>query len=100
VVALPATRRVDFRSGVCYYGAVGIGEKRSLVMAYTVVNFRTKRALKEAVANGEEVEVFQPGPFGPNVRDGVTLIEGPHYPEPHRWYAQAEVKDGKIVKVK
>jgi hypothetical protein len=29
----------------------------------------------------------------------VTL-EGPHYPQPHRWYAEATVRDGVIVKVK
>lgn len=66
-------------------------------MAYTVKNYRTKKALKEALARGETVEVFQPGPWGPNVSDGRWALEGPHYPEPHRWYASANVKDGAIV---
>ena len=67
---------------------------------YTEKNFRTKKALKEAVANGETVGVFQPGPFSSNVpTDGKVTLESPHYPEPHRWYAQAIVKDGRIVKV-
>ena len=69
-------------------------------MAYTVFNYRTKKALKEANAAGEEVAVYQPGPFGPDVADGTTALEGPHYPEPHMWYAGAEVKDGVIVKLK
>jgi hypothetical protein len=67
---------------------------------YTIENFRTKKALKEAVARGDRVEYFQPGPFGGNeTRNGVIFVEGPHYPEPHRWYAKCEVKDGSIVKV-
>jgi len=68
---------------------------------YTTINFKTKKALKEAVAQGDVVSVFQPGPFGGvEMQDGTVYLEGPHYPEPHRWYAQAELKDGKVVKVK
>jgi hypothetical protein len=70
-------------------------------MAYTDTNFKTKKALKEAVAAGKEVTVFQPGPFGGNVpKDGTVYLEGPHYPAPHTWYAQATMKDGVVVKVK
>lgn len=70
-------------------------------MAYTVQNFKTKKALKEAVAEGQTVEVFQPGPFGPDVRDGDNVaLEGPHYPQPHSWYASAVVRNGVVVKVK
>lgn len=68
---------------------------------YCSTNFKTKKALKEAVAAGKKITVFQPGPFGGNepTNGGVTL-EGPHYPEPHKWYAQAILKDGYIVSVK
>lgn len=66
---------------------------------YTVTNFRTKKALKEAVKAGEFVKVYQPGPFGPHVRDGEGTVEGPHNPEPHRWYARVMVKDEKVVRV-
>ncbi len=70
-------------------------------MAYTDRNFKTKKALKEAVASGEDITVFQPGPFGGNLpTDGTVYLEGPHYPAPHSWYAQATLKDGKVVKVK
>ena len=70
-------------------------------MAYTDRNFKTKKALKEAVATGEDVTVYQPGPFGGNLpTDGTVYLEGPHYPAPHSWYAQATLKDGKVVKVK
>lgn len=66
---------------------------------YTTKNFKTKKALKEAVANGEQVTYYQPG-FGDTPMDGVIYVEGPHYPEPHRWYAECKVADGIIVSVK
>ncbi|MGH8897496.1 MAG: hypothetical protein ACRDZ4_10830 [Egibacteraceae bacterium] len=66
-------------------------------MAYTVENYRTKKSLRDALARGETVRVFQPGPFGPKVGDGPVAIEGPHYPEPHRWYATVTIKDGVVV---
>ena len=68
---------------------------------YTLQNFKTKKALKEAVAAGEKLGYFQPGPFGGNEPDtGTIFLEGPHYPAAHTWYAQAEVVEGVIVKVK
>ncbi len=66
---------------------------------YTDTNFKTKKALREAVAAGQRVGVFNPGPFGGPPSDGVTSVEGPQYPEPHRWYARVELVDGAIVKV-
>jgi hypothetical protein len=68
------------------------------VMAYVTPNFKTKKALKEALAAGERVEVFSPGPFGCKT-DGQESIEGPHYPAPHSWYSVVEVRDGLVVKV-
>lgn len=70
-------------------------------MAYTDINFRTKKALKEAVAAGERITVHQPGGFfaDPNP-NGTVYLEGPHYPEAHKWYASAVLKDGVVVKVK
>jgi hypothetical protein len=67
---------------------------------YTTKNFKTKKELKNAVANEERVTYWQP-PFGGAVpSEGTIYLEGPHYPEPHRWYAAAEVRGGVIVKVK
>ena len=65
---------------------------------YTEINFKTKKALKDAVKHGVQISVFQPGPF-PGKTDGRITLEGPHYPEAHRWYAQADIKDSIIVKV-
>jgi len=68
---------------------------------YVSPNFKTKKELKEAVAAGKEVTIFQPGPFGGNEpANGKLAVEGPHYPKPHTWYAQIEVQDGKVIKVK
>jgi hypothetical protein len=65
---------------------------------YVDPNFTTKKALREAVARGDEVTVFSPGPF-PAPTEGQTSVEGPHYPQPHRWYARVEVRDSRVVKV-
>ena len=67
---------------------------------YTDINFKTKKALKEAVAEGKKISVYQPGGMFPSKTDGAITIEGPHYPEPHRWYASAIIKDGYVVSVK
>ena len=66
---------------------------------YTDRNFKTKKALKDAVKAGEQVTIFSPG-IGSPKRDGRETVEGPHYPEPHRWYASVEMKDGIIIAVK
>lgn len=65
---------------------------------YTDRDFKTKKALKEAVASGEQVTTYQPGGMFPAKTDGVIALEGPHYPKPHSWYASAVVKGGIIVK--
>jgi hypothetical protein len=67
---------------------------------YVHPNFKTKKALKEAVKNGEPVTVTNPGPFDQPPNTGSATIEGPHYPEPHRWYAQVDITDGLVTGVK
>lgn len=83
-------------------------------MAYTVTNFKTKKQLKEAVLaylqkasktnilyNDLVVKCYQPG-LGPDLSNytGKICLEGPHYPKPHTWYAEAELRDGIVVKVR
>lgn len=68
-------------------------------MAYTTENFRTKKALKEAVKQGKYVGVFNPGPV-PCSQNGTVFLEGPHFPAAHTWYAQATVENGRVIKVK
>ena len=66
-------------------------------MAYTVKNYPTKKSLKVDLDAGIKVEVYQVGPFGPEVRDGRISLEGPHYPQAHSWYTSANVKNGLII---
>lgn len=82
-------------------------------MSYTVINFKTKKALKEAVkewndkfcnANGFEdkaIRCYNPGLGGDlSNHTGRVYLEGPHYPAAHTWYAEGEMKDGILIKVK
>ena len=82
-------------------------------MAYTVRNFKTKKALKEAVAARQAwlkssrwpdqevppaVEAYQPGGMFP-LNTGSNVIEGPH--GFHRWYASVIIDENhEVVKVK
>ncbi len=67
---------------------------------YTTVNYKTKKALKQAVKDGAKICIFQPGPFGSaSLVNGKVSLEGPHYPKPHTWYASATVVDGVVTKV-
>ena len=68
---------------------------------YANKNTKTKKALKEAIASGEKIGIHQPGPFvGQEPANGKVYLEGPHYPQPHKWYAEAWVENGILVKVK
>lgn len=69
-------------------------------MAYTCTNFKTKKALKEAVMTGKEVRIYQPGGLSQCPDNGVAYVEGPHYPAPHTWYAEVTLNDGRVVRVK
>ena len=41
---------------------------------YTLIDFKTKKALKEAVASGKKIGYYQVGPFGGNEpKDGRVL---------------------------
>lgn len=71
-------------------------------MAYVDQNFKTKKAFKAAVAAGEKVKV-QPNAFGGSgcYKPGKAAIEGPHYPQPHTWYADCDVnEEGVVTKVR
>lgn len=69
-------------------------------MAYTLEDFRTKKALKEAVASGRDVRCYNPG-LGPDLTNytGTVFLEGPHYPQPHKWYAKVDLASGKVIKI-
>jgi len=65
---------------------------------YVSPNYRTKKALRSALVHGVCVEVYQPG-IGTVPANGVVGLEGPHYPEPHRWYAQGIMEKGRLISV-
>jgi len=65
---------------------------------YVDKNPKTKKQLKEWIAEGKRLELFAPG-IGSPKRDGIETVEGPHYPKPHTWYARVMMKDGIIEKV-
>jgi hypothetical protein len=66
---------------------------------YCEVNFKTKKALKEAVKEGQELRVFAPGLGKPN-NNGQEFLAGPWYPAAHSWWAEVEMRFGIITKVK
>jgi hypothetical protein len=75
--------------------------EREVKMSYTSINFRKKRELVDAVKAGRRITCFQPG-LGPDLTSytGRVTLEGPHYPAAHTWYAEGEMVDGILVKVK
>lgn len=67
---------------------------------YTRKNYQKKAELIADLKAGKNIGYYQPGPFGGNEpSDGTVYLEGPHYPQAHKWYAVAKVKDGRIVQV-
>jgi len=68
-------------------------------MAYVRPNFKSKKELKDAVAAGKTVTVFQPG-LGSVPLNGEIDVEGPHFPQPHRWYGYVTLEAGRVVKVR
>ena len=69
-------------------------------MAYTRKDFKSKAAVKRAIAAGERIECYQPGPFGQDQNlEGLVYLEGPHCPKPHTWYGQGTIKNGFLIKI-
>ncbi len=68
-------------------------------MFYCDTNYKTKKALKDAVAAGKRVTVYPTEPHETAVQNGRVAVGGPHFPEPHKWYATVTIKDGAVVKV-
>lgn len=67
---------------------------------YASPNFPTKKSLKEAVAAGRRVTVFAPGLGRQPPSVGKAYVSGPHFPKPHKWYAEVSIEHGEVVKVK
>ena len=69
--------------------------------AYLYPNLKSKKAYKEAIKKGMEIIAMENTPFGQkDIKDGEVTFEGPHFPEPHRFYGIAVVKNGLVVSIK
>ena len=66
---------------------------------YVSPNFASKAALRRAIADGQPVTVFSPGGMGVVPITGTAIVEGPHYPVPHRWYGKVTIVDELVVAV-
>lgn len=66
---------------------------------YITGNPKSKKAVKELIAAGQKLRVFAPG-LGTVPENGTCAVEGPHYPQPHRWYGTVTIKDGIVVAIK
>ena len=69
---------------------------------YLSTNPKSKAAAKRELAAGIIATVFQPGGIfhTEGISDGEHAVEGPHFPEAHRWYGVATVKDQKLVSLR
>jgi hypothetical protein len=89
-----------------------IGGTFAAAIAAPGANFKTKKALMEAVRastvpdadrGGDRgfagIGCYQLGPLGP-VEDGEYRCEGQRYPEPRRWRAVVVVQSGRVVEVR
>lgn len=66
---------------------------------YLSPNFKSKAAAKRAIAEGKTVTVFNPGFIGTAPENGTVSFEGPHYPEPHKFYGRATIVNGRVTKI-
>jgi hypothetical protein len=69
-------------------------------MSYVDPNYPTKKAFREAIKAGVAHRPYNPSGMYPTTSDGTDVIEGPHYPKRHRWYASVIVKDGIVTSAK
>ena len=67
---------------------------------YTDINFKSAKDLKDAFMAGRELGTYQPGGMFASRTDGECVIEGPHYPQPHKFYVQVRIAGGVITHIK
>lgn len=70
-------------------------------MAYVDPNYKSKKEFIAAVKAGVQHRPYTPGGmFAGPPSNGSACIEGPHYPQPHKWYSSVTLKDGVVVTAK
>ena len=67
---------------------------------YVNPDYKSKKDFIAAVKAGVRHEPYNPSGFFPVPENGNGVVEGPHYPKPHRWYCQVEIANGIITKAK
>ena len=69
-------------------------------MSYVNPDYKTKKEFKKAVDDGIKHLTYNPSAMFPTPQNGTDVIEGPHYPKPHRWYAAVAIEHGFVTEVK
>ena len=69
-------------------------------MSYVEPDYKHKKQFVEAVNNGVKHRPFSPSGFFAPPQNGTDVIEGPHAPAPHQWYASVVIENGFVTKVK
>ena len=69
-------------------------------MAYVNPNYKSKKEFILAVKAGVRHETYNPSGMFPTVQNGTDVIEGPHYPKPHKWYSSVFVENGIVIHAK
>lgn len=67
---------------------------------YSVKNYQTRKQLVEDFNNGIKIKIYQPNQMFTIPSSGSTVIEGPHYPKPHKFYVAVEYSDFIVTKIK
>lgn len=68
-------------------------------MSYVNPNYKTKKEFIAAVKAGKHHDTYNPSGMYESKQNGTDVIEGPHYPKPHRWYVRVQVEGGIVTKV-
>jgi len=69
-------------------------------MAYVDPDYKTKKEFVQAVKQGVQHTPYNPSGLFPVRQNGNDIIEGPHYPKPHKWYAKVVIQNGIVIKAK
>ena len=68
---------------------------------YLYPNLKSKKAYKEAIKEGKSITAMEHTPFGARpVSNETVTFSGPHFPQAHKFYGQAVVKEGRVISVK
>ena len=69
-------------------------------MSYVDPNYNSKKDFIAAVKAGKKHQTYNYSGMFPTTQNGSDVIEGPHYPKPHRWHASVKVVNGVVVSAK